>query len=342
MTPVTADPAGRAYRVSVVIPVKDEEATLRQLVDGILAACREHEVEVVFVDDGSRDGSWGVMKALADEHPGIVRALRLRRNFGKAVALDAGFRAANGDIIFTMDADLQDEPREIPRFLEALDSGYDLVSGWKARRHDPLSKTLPSKVFNRITAWISGISLHDFNCGFKAYRREIIEHLQLYGELHRYIPVLAHDAGFKVGEIEVEHHPRRHGKSKYGFERYVRGFLDLVTILATTRYLQRPGHMFGGVGVVFGLLGGAILTYLVVLWFLGQGIGARPLLQFGVLLLMLSVQMISLGIIAELLIRISNPRDVTSLIVADVYSGAADPASADAAAPGPVRGRPAR
>jgi hypothetical protein len=241
-----------------------------------------------------------------------------------------------------MDADLQDEPREIPRFLEALDSGYDLVSGWKARRNDPLSKTLPSKVFNRITAWISGISLHDFNCGFKAYRREIIEHLQLYGELHRYIPVLAHDAGFKVGEIEVEHHPRRHGKSKYGFERYVRGFLDLVTILATTRYLQRPGHMFGGVGVVFGLLGGTVLTYLVVLWFLGQGIGSRPLLQFGVLLLMLSVQMISLGIIAELLIRISNPRDVTSLIVADVYNGAAGPASAEAVEPGPGRGRPAR
>lgn len=258
------------------------------------------------------------MQDLVLQHPGQVRALKLRRNFGKSIALAAGFKVAHGDVIFTMDADLQDDPKEIPRFLEALDGGLDLVSGWKRKRNDPLSKTLPSLLFNRATAWITGVKLHDFNCGFKAYRREVIEQLKLYGELHRYIPALANDAGFRIGEIEVEHHPRRFGVTKYGLERYVRGFLDLITILATTRYLQRPGHLFGGLGVGFGLLGVIILGYLSVIWLMGESIGHRPLFFAGILLMVFSVQMISLGVIAELLIRLSTPRDVGDLVVADV------------------------
>jgi glycosyltransferase involved in cell wall biosynthesis len=306
--------------VTVVIPVKDEQDTLARLADGIFEAVSGHvkSAEIIFVDDGSKDKSWQVMQDLVLQHPGQVRALKLRRNFGKSIALAAGFKVAHGDVIFTMDADLQDDPKEIPRFLEALDGGLDLVSGWKRKRNDPLSKTLPSLLFNRATAWITGVKLHDFNCGFKAYRREVIEQLKLYGELHRYIPALANDAGFRIGEIEVEHHPRRFGVTKYGLERYVRGFLDLITILATTRYLQRPGHLFGGLGVGFGLLGVLILGYLSVIWLMGESIGHRPLFFAGILLMVFSVQMISLGVIAELLIRLSTPRDVGDLVVADV------------------------
>lgn len=310
----------RVRRVSVVVPVKNEQETLGTLATGIFAAVkgRVDSAEIVFVDDGSTDRSWSVMKELCLEYPGQIRALKLRRNFGKSVALEAGFKVATGEVIFTMDADLQDDPKEIPRFLDALEGGLDLVSGWKRRRHDPLSKTVPSRLFNWVTARMAGVPLHDFNCGFKAYRRSVIEQLRLYGELHRYIPVLAHDAGFRIGEIEVEHHPRRHGVTKYGLERYVRGFLDLVTVLATTRYLQRPGHLFGGLGVVLGLTGLLILGYLGVLWLMGYSIGHRPLFFVGILLMIFCIQMISLGVVAELLIRLSKPRDVNDLIVEDV------------------------
>lgn len=316
----------RNRRLSVVVPVKDEQDTLARLAEGIFEAARESRaksIEIIFVDDGSRDNSWNVMRELAERYPGQVRALRLRRNFGKSVALEAGFRISTGDVIFTMDADLQDDPKEIPRFLAAIDGGLDLVSGWKRKRNDPLSKTLPSRLFNRTTAWMTGVPLHDFNCGFKAYRREVIEQLRIYGELHRYIPVFANDAGFRIGEIEVEHHPRRHGVTKYGIERYVRGFLDLITILATTRYLHRPGHMFGGLGVILGALGAIIMVYLGALWILGHPIGNRPLFFVSFLMLIFSVQMISLGIIAELFIRLSDPRRVADLVVEDT-----DPAAA--------------
>lgn len=304
--------------ISVVVPVRDEQETLARLVAAITEAatsCNARKLDIVFVDDGSRDASWSVMQDLVRAMPGRVRALRLRRNFGKAIALEAGFRVATGDIIFTMDADLQDDPREMPRFLAALDNGLDLVSGWKRRRHDPLSKTLPSRLFNQVTAHMTGLQLHDFNCGYKAYRRTVIDRVRLYGELHRYIPVLAHDAGFRVGEIEVEHHPRRHGTTKYGAERYVRGFLDLLTVMATTRFLQRPGHLFGGIGITFGVFGLGILTYLSVLWALGMGpIGNRPLFFLGVMLTILSVQMVSFGILAELLVRLANPRELSALV----------------------------
>jgi glycosyltransferase involved in cell wall biosynthesis len=303
--------------------VKDEEKTLdtltRAVIEAVATSSEDSLNEIIFVDDGSADNSWSVMQRLTVEYPGIVRALRLRRNFGKAIALEAAFRVAKGDIIITMDADLQDEPKEIPRFLTALHEGYDMVSGWKRRRLDPVSKTLPSRLFNRATAAVSGIPLHDFNCGFKAYKREVIDRLRIYGELHRYIPVLAHDAGYKVGEIEVEHHPRRHGVTKYGIERYVRGFLDLLTVLVTTRYLQRPGHMFGGMGIVFGLIGFLILAYLTGVWVFGFGpIGTRPLFFLGILLLVIAVQMVATGALAELMIRISNPRTTSDLIIADL------------------------
>lgn len=305
--------------LSFVIPTKDEQATLEELTKRILdetsALTPPCQVEILFVDDGSRDDSWNVMTRLVRAHPGQVRAIRLRRNFGKAMALEVGFRHARGEVVFTMDADLQDDPSEIPKFLAMLDQGYDLISGWKRQRRDPLSKTLPSKVFNRITAWATGLPLHDFNCGFKAYRREVIESLRLYGELHRYIPVLAQDAGFRVGEVEVRHHPRRYGRSKYGWERYARGLLDLFTVLATTRWLQKPGHLFGGIGLAAGAAGALALGYLAVLWVLGKGpIGSRPLWTFGIMLCILSVQMISIGLLGELLIRTNDTRDIAQLI----------------------------
>jgi glycosyltransferase involved in cell wall biosynthesis len=303
--------------LSFVIPVKDEEATLKELAESIRAAVEEipetaGKWEIIFVDDGSQDRTWARVRELAD---GRIRGIQLRRNCGKATALEAGFREARGEIVFTMDADLQDDPKEIPNFLAKLDEGFDLVSGWKRRRHDPLSKTLPSRLFNKVTAAMTGVRLHDFNCGFKCYRREVIESVHLYGELHRFIPVLAYDLGFTVGEIEVEHHPRKSGVSKYGWERYLRGLIDLVTVIATTRWLNKPGHLFGTIGLLIGFVGGAILLYMVGLWFAGfRPIGDRPLLLFGVLFCILSVQMISLGIIAEFLVRVRDPGQINAFI----------------------------
>ncbi len=300
-------------QVSVVVPAYNEEETLAILVERIRDAAaslpRVSRWEIVFVDDGSTDATWAAMRALAEREPTLVRAFRLRRNFGKAAALDLGFRVATGDIIMTMDADLQDDPKEIGRFLDKLDEGYDLVSGWKEKRNDPLSKTLPSKLFNKVTSWMSGVDLHDFNCGFKAYRREVIENVRLYGELHRYVPVLAQDLGYRIAEIAVEHHPREHGVSKYGLERYVRGLIDLITILAITRFFRRPGHLLGGLGVLFGVVGFVILAALAVLWFMGHPIDSRPLFFLGVLLTIFSVQMVSIGVLAELMIRTSPPDD---------------------------------
>jgi len=305
-------------KISVVIPIKNEHATLSKLVtlifSSVKAMPRSCDVEVILVDDGSDDDSWLLIEKLSENFGKAIKGIKLRRNFGKAIALEAGFRAANGDVIFTMDGDLQDDPKEIPRFLDKLDQGYDLVSGWKIKRYDPISKTLPSKLFNKVTSWATGVDLHDFNCGFKCYKREVIDRLSVYGELHRYVPVLAADLGFKVGEIEVEHHPRQHGVSKYGWERYLRGFVDLITVLATTRWLNKPGHLFGGIGILFGFMGGLMLLYMSMLWFMGFGpIGNRPFLLFGVMFSIFSLQMISLGIIAEFFIKVGNPRRVDAL-----------------------------
>ncbi|WP_066254691.1 glycosyltransferase family 2 protein [Hydrogenophaga flava] len=299
---------------SFIIPAHNEEATLATLVEQICEAVRQepemHSFDIFLVDDGSTDRTWSVIDELALRHHGVVRGIRLRRNFGKAAALSAGFRESRGKLVFTMDADLQDDPKEIPRFVARIKEGFDLVSGWKRVRHDPRTKTLPSRFFNRVTSTITGIRLHDFNCGFKCYRREVIDHIVLYGELHRFIPVLAHDLGFRVTELAVEHHPRTHGRSHYGWERYARGALDLITVVAITRWLNKPGHLFGGLGILLGLLGFGVLLYLSILWLLGLGpIGSRPLLMFGVLVSVMSVQLVSLGVIAEFFIKLNQPRD---------------------------------
>lgn len=294
-----SDPA-----VSVVIPVYDERENLRPLAAELLPVVRGLgvPVEVVFVDDGSRDGGDLVLAELAAAEPEVV-VVRLRRNFGKAEALMAGFREARGDVVVTLDGDLQDDPNEIPRMLAALDEGLDLVSGWKRDRQDPLGKRLASKVFNGVTRRVSGVGLHDLNCGFKAYRAEVVRSLALAGDQYRYIPVLAAAEGFRVGELPVNHRPRRHGRSKYGLERYARGFLDLLTITFLGRYRHRPMHLFGGLGLLMILAGLVISAYLSVLRFSGQAIGGRPLLLLGVLLILVGVQFLTIGLMSEMIQR---------------------------------------
>lgn len=304
--------------LSIVIPVLNEEKTIKPLFERITVVMAGEKVtnyEVIFIDDGSCDKSWAVIEKLFNNYPERVKGIRFRKNFGKSTALSAGFQEACGGIVVTLDADLQDDPNEIPKLIEKIEEGFDLVSGWKQDRQDSPVKTLPSKIFNKITALISGIKLNDFNCGLKAYRREVTETIKVYGELHRYIPVLAHEKGFLVGEVPVRHHKRSYGVSKYGFERYARGFLDLLTVLTITRYLQRPGHLFGGMGIVSGLFGGGALSYLIVLWFLGyRPIGNRPLLLFGIMAVILSVQLVSFGLLAEISIQKQQPQDAESLI----------------------------
>ena len=287
--------------ISVVVPVHDEERSVALLFEELAAALDplERPWEVVFVDDGSADGTFGALTRLHAGHD-EVRVVRLRRNFGKAAALQAGFEEAQGDILVTIDGDLQDDPTEIPRLLAKLEEGFDLVSGWKAKRRDPLSRRIPSRIFNRVTGRLSGLRLHDLNCGLKAYRVEVLRGLRIYGELHRFIPVLAHYRGFRVAELPVNHRPREHGRSRYGVERYVRGFLDLLTVTFMGRYRHRPLHLFGGVGLLLGAAGTAVLVYLTIVKLTGEAIGHRPLLTLGVLLVVVGVQLVSLGLVSEL------------------------------------------
>jgi glycosyltransferase involved in cell wall biosynthesis len=248
-----------------------------------------------------------------------VKGIRFRRNFGKSSALSAGFKKAVGDIVITMDADLQDDPTEIPRFIEMINKGYDVISGWKKVRYDPLSKTLPSRFFNRITAWATGVDIHDFNCGFKAYRKEVVKSIEIYGELHRYIPALAYGKGFTVGEIVVTHHPRKYGRSKYGWERLFKGLLDLFTVVFLTRFFKRPMHIFGGTGAVMFVLGFIINLYLVIHKFLTDTpIGNRPLLTLGVLCMILGIQSLSLGLLGEMINNISSDRKEEYFILEEV------------------------
>jgi len=288
--------------ISVVIPVHNEERSVALLFEEIESALDplDRPWEAVFVDDGSSDGTFAALTRLHAAATNI-RIVRLRRNFGKAAALQAGFEEAQGDVVVTIDGDLQDDPAEIPRLLAKLDEGFDLVSGWKAQRRDPLSRRLLSRLFNAVAGRISGLRLHDLNCGLKAYRAEVLRGLRLYGELHRFVPVLAHYRGFRVAELPVNHRPREHGRSRYGVERYVRGFLDLLTVTFMGRYRHRPLHLFGGLGLTLGLLGFLVLAYLVGLKASGEAIGHRPLLTLGVLLVVVGVQLVSLGLLSELL-----------------------------------------
>lgn len=295
--------------ISVVVPICNEEESLDELhrqLDAVFADGALGPVEFLFVDDGSKDGSWAVVSNLAQRDP-RVRAIRFRRNFGKASALTAGFQAARGTRVFTLDADLQDDPAEIPNFLRRLDEGgFDVVSGWKKTRHDPWHKVYPSRVFNWMVSGLTGCVLHDHNCGFKVYRGEVLREVGIYGELHRFVPALAHAKGFKVGEMEVHHRPRIHGSSKYGVARFAKGFLDLLTVVFLTRFRQRPLHVFGGSGLLLSTLGFLGLLYLAAVWVgnfwveAPEPIGGRPLLSYSIALLVVGVQLFSLGILAEL------------------------------------------
>jgi glycosyltransferase involved in cell wall biosynthesis len=288
--------------ISVVVPVHDEEQSVEPLYEELRASLDPlgRPWEAVFVDDGSTDGSLGALTRLHASAPN-VKVVRLRRNFGKAAALAAGFRHADGDVVVTIDADLQDDPAEIPRLLAKLDEGFDLVSGWKVQRRDPLSRRIPSRIFNAVVGRVSGLRLHDLNCGLKAYRAEVVRNLRVYGELHRFLPVLAHDRGYRVAELAVNHRPRGHGKSRYGVERSLRGFLDFLTVWFMGRYRHRPLHLFGGLGVAMGAIGTILLAYLTVLKLSGEPIGHRPLLTLGVLLVVVGLQFFSLGLLSELI-----------------------------------------
>ena len=302
---IAAVDASERAGVSIVVPVFNEQDFLALLCERIAAVMADagHDYEIIFVDDGSTDASPERLKLLADAQQ-HVRCITFRRNFGKAAALDAGFAAASGEFIITMDADLQDDPREIPNFIAKLHEGYDVVSGWKRVRNDPVHKTLPSLAFNLVVSRLSGVRLNDFNCGFKAYRAEALEGLSLYGELHRFIPVLLHWRGYRIGEIPVNHHARQFGSSKYGFNRLLKGGLDFLGVMLNTRFATRPLHVFGAAGAVFGLTGTVILTYLCVLWLIGLGpIGDRPLLMLGMLLIMTSFQFITIGLLGEFIQR---------------------------------------
>jgi glycosyltransferase involved in cell wall biosynthesis len=288
--------------VSVVVPLLNEEATLAELYRELEAALAQQEIdwEVVFVDDGSTDGSYQELARLHGAHLN-VRVVRLRRNFGKAAALSAGVEAASGEIVVTMDADLQDDPAEIPNLIAKLDEGYDIVSGWKCDRQDPIVRRFVSRIYNTATRLATGVRLHDMNCGLKAYRAEVFEHVRLYGERHRFVPVLAHHQGFSVTELPVNHRPRLNGRSRFGIERYLRSPFDLLTIVFMGRYRYRPLHLFGGVGLSASFAGTAVLLYLTVEKIGGAGIGKRPLLLLGVLLVVVGVQFLSLGLIGEML-----------------------------------------
>jgi glycosyltransferase involved in cell wall biosynthesis len=301
---------GRAPDLSIVVPALNEGAALPGLLDEIGAACGSMDVqwEAIVVDDGSTDGSMEEVERLAAGRPEL-RGVRLRRNFGKSAALAAGFDRCAGRTIVTIDGDGQDDPADIPKLVAELDRGADLVSGWKRQRRDPLSRRLASRVFNRVTAWLTGVSMHDMNCGFKAYRGECARSLEVYGELHRYMPVLADQQGWRVAELPVNHRPRRHGSSRFGVERYLRGALDLLTVVFIGRYQHRPLHLFGGIGAALTAIGVAICAYLTAVKIGGAAIGQRPLLFLGVLLIVVGIQLFTLGLLGQMIVVARRDRD---------------------------------
>ena len=297
--------------LTLVIPLLNEEESLKPLMQQIrdVLVDRDLTYEILFIDDGSTDGSMKVLEELHNTYP-EVQVIQFRRNFGKAAAYTAGFQRARGTYVITMDADLQDDPAEIPNLIAKLEEGYDLVSGWKKKRFDPMGKTLPSKFFNWVTGRVSGIAIHDFNCGLKAYRNEVVKDIRVLGELHRYIPVLAHMEGYRVGEIPVEHHPRQFGITKYGWGRLLKGFLDLLTVMYIGKYMGRPLHLFGTMGIIFGVLGMLVNIYISSLLFQTGTIQNRhPLLTLGVLMTVLGVQFICTGLLADMLTRGPQPNE---------------------------------
>ncbi len=291
--------------LSIVIPLYNEVESLNELYQQIneVVKANKYNYEIIFVDDGSDDGSLDVLKKLRQKDKN-VKIISFRRNYGKSAALAVGFEHARGDVVITMDADLQDDPHEIPNLLKKLDEGYDLVSGWKKKRYDPITKTIPSKIFNFTVSTLTGIKIHDFNCGLKAYRKSVTQDIKVYGELHRYLPVLAHWAGYKIGEIVVQHHPRKYGKTKFGVSRFLKGFLDLLTVLFTTRYFKRPLHLFGTLGLLIFFIGFGITLYLSLLKIIeGISLSNRPLFILGVMLTIVGVQFISIGLLGEMITR---------------------------------------
>ena len=307
----------RPLKLSFVVPVKNEEQSLEILYREIIEVVKKisSNFEIIFIDDGSTDQTFEQLKRI-HRRDRRVKVIRLRGNFGKSAALQIGFDAAQEDIIFTMDGDLQDNPKEIPNFLKKLDEGYDLVSGWKKQRHDPqVQKVIPSRIINFLTRFLTGVPIHDTNCGFKAYRRIVIENLNLYGELYRFIPVIAYRQNFKVGEVEVLHRQRLHGKTKYGWGRGIKGILDLLTIIFLTGFIRRPGHFFGSLGIGSFFLGFLIGFYITYLRITTGSIQSRhPLLFLGMLLMIIGVQLISTGLLSEMIVYGRGKLDYTPAI----------------------------
>jgi glycosyltransferase involved in cell wall biosynthesis len=293
--------------ISFVIPLYNEEESLVPLHEALTtaAAALPHDYEILFVDDGSTDSSPDILWTLFQKDTEHVRVFQFRRNFGKTPALSAGFARVRGDIVITLDADLQDDPAELPKLLEKLDEGYDLVGAWRADRQDDISKRWPSRFANRTVSALTGIHLKDMNCGYKAYRREVVQDLKLYGDLHRYIPVLAHWQGYRIAEVPVQHQPRKFGQSKYGFKRLGRSYVDFLSVLFMTSYLKRPMQLFGMAGSACAAIGALVMLYLAALWVVKGGIGWRPLLFFGTTALVVGIQLISIGLLGEMLRHIT-------------------------------------
>jgi glycosyltransferase involved in cell wall biosynthesis len=288
--------------ITALIPVYNEAENLKPLLEKLTADLRAlgRAYEILVMDDGSTDGTLEALRTLRGTIPGL-RAISFRRNYGKSAALSVGFHESRGRVVVTMDGDLQDDSSEIGPLLRKLDEGFDLVSGWKQKRKDPISKTIPSRLFNAVTSAMTGVHLHDMNCGLKAYRSEVLDAITLRGELHRYIPVLAHWNGFRVGEIRTVHHPRLHGRTKFGASRFVNGFLDLLAVMFLTTSSKRPLHLFGRVGILLALLGACLTVWFTLPWLLGHGLRLRPALLFGAVLVILGFQFLSMGLLGELI-----------------------------------------
>lgn len=303
-------------RISIVVPLYNEEESLRPLVEAIKRAMSTYSqnYEVILVDDGSTDRSHQILREICREERRF-KYISFQKNFGKSAALQVGFQAATGTYVISMDADLQDDPNEIPNLIRKIKEGYDMVSGWKKVRYDPFIKKYSSRFFNYTTRVLSGIKIHDFNCGLKAYKKAVVQSITVYGELHRYIPVLAKWQGFSVAEIPVKHHPRKWGKTKFGISRFFKGFIDLLTVTFVTRYIKRPMHLFGFLGALAFFLGFCVNGYLSYEWFNGQSLSNRPMLLMGILLIIVGVQFFTTGLLGEMMVH--NSQDTKEYRVKD-------------------------